>query len=115
MATLKLAFKDQTEIGNIMKDLAARRREKQPLELPSAGSAFKRPKGYYAGQLIMESGLRGYQVGGARVSDKHCGFIVNMGDALAKDVLALIEHIQNEVYKRFNVMLEPEIKLIGEM
>lgn len=114
-ATLQLAFKDQAQIGNTMKELAARRREKQPLEFPSAGSAFKRPEGYYAGQLIMESGLRGYQIGGARVSDKHCGFIINTGDALATDVLALIEYIQNEVYKRFKVMLEPEIKLIGEM
>lgn len=114
-ATLQLEFKDQNEIGNTMKELAARRREKQPLEFPSAGSVFKRPKGYYAGQLIMESGLRGCQIGGARVSDKHCGFIINTGDALATDVLALIEYIQNEVYKRFKVMLEPEIKLIGEM
>ena len=114
-AALELSFKNPDEIADVMKELAARRREKQPLEFPSAGSAFKRPKGYYAGQLIMESGLRGFQIGDARVSDKHCGFIINTGNASAKDVLALIEHIQNEVYKRFNVMLEPEIKLVGEI
>ena len=80
-----------------MDDLAARRRQKQPLEYPSAGSTFKRPEGHFAGKLIEDAGLKGYQIGGARVADKHCGFIVNMGDATADDVYRLICAVQQKV------------------
>lgn len=104
----------QEEIRGRMDDFAARRREKQPLEYPSAGSTFKRPKDHFAGKLIMDAGLRGLQVGGAKVSEKHCGFIVNCGDAAAADVKALIERVQEEVFGRFHVQLEPEIILLGE-
>lgn len=96
-----------------MEDLAARRREKQPLEYPSAGSTFKRPEGYFAGQLIMEAGLRGFQIGGARVSDKHCGFIINMGNATASDVRKVVAEVQKRVKDRFQVVLEPEIVFLG--
>ena len=95
-------------------DFNAQRRDKQPLELPSAGSTFKRPKGSFAGKLIMDSGLRGYRIGGASVSEKHCGFIVNNGGATAMDVLKLIDHVQNVVFKKFDVMLKPEIRIVGE-
>ncbi|MBO4981278.1 MAG: UDP-N-acetylmuramate dehydrogenase [Lachnospiraceae bacterium] len=100
---------DPAEIKAVMDDLAARRREKQPLEYPSAGSTFKRPKGYYAGELIMNAGLRGFQIGGARVSDKHCGFVINTGNATAADILELIGEIQRRVKERFGVELEPEV------
>lgn len=92
-----------------MRELAAKRREKQPLEYPSAGSIFKRPEGYFAGELIMKSGLRGYQIGGARVSDKHCGFIVNMGKATCEDVRDLIAYVQERVKACFGVDLETEV------
>lgn len=92
-----------------MDELAARRKEKQPLEYPSAGSTFKRPEGYYAGELIMKAGMRGFQIGGARVSDKHCGFVVNMGNATAADILDVIGEVQERVKERFGVELEPEI------
>ena len=95
-------------------DFNAQRRDKQPLDLPSAGSTFKRPKGSFAGKLIMDSGLRGYRIGGASVSEKHCGFVVNNGKATALDVLRLIDHVQNVVFKKFDVMLKPEIRIIGE-
>ena len=95
-----------------MKDLTERRTSKQPLEFPSAGSTFKRPEGYFAGKLIMDSGLRGYRVGGAQVSEKHCGFVINAGGATAADVRALIQDVQNTVYEKFGVMLEPEVKII---
>ena len=97
-----------------MDDYQRRREEKQPLELPSAGSTFKRPAGYFAGKLIMDAGLRGYRVGGAQVSEKHCGFVVNTGGATAADVNALIEHVQAEVREQFGVELEPEVHRIGE-
>lgn len=90
------------------------RKTKQPLELPSAGSTFKRPEGYFAGKLIDDAGLRGYQVGGARVSDKHCGFVVNQENATAKDVLQLIEDVQKTVKEKFGVDLEPEVKRVGK-
>ena len=90
------------------------RSEKQPLEFPSAGSAFKRPEGYFAGKLIMDSGLRGYSVGGASVSEKHCGFIVNKGGATAKDVITLIEDVKRIVNDKFGVTLEPEIRFVGK-
>ncbi|MBD5459822.1 MAG: UDP-N-acetylmuramate dehydrogenase [Lachnospiraceae bacterium] len=104
----------QEEIRERMDDFAGRRREKQPLEYPSAGSTFKRPRDHFAGKLIMDAGLRGLQVGGARVSDKHCGFIINCGDATAADVRALMERVQEEVFTRFHVRLEPEIIMLGE-
>ena len=94
--------------------MAARRREKQPLEYPSAGSTFKRPQGHFAGKLIMDAGLRGYQVGGAKVSDKHCGFVINAGDATAMDVYNLMEDVIKEVQEKFQVTLEPEVIRLGE-
>jgi UDP-N-acetylmuramate dehydrogenase len=97
-----------------MADYRNRRIEKQPLEYPSAGSTFKRPEGYFAGKLIQDAGLRGYSVGGAQVSEKHCGFVINKGDASAADVLQLIQDVQDKVYEAFQVRLEPEVKMIGE-
>ena len=105
---------DRQEITAKMESLNTARREKQPLNFPSAGSAFKRPDGYFAGKLIDDSGLRGYAVGGAAVSEKHAGFIINRGGATAEDVLNLIKYIQATVYEKFSVMLESEIRFIGE-
>ena len=110
--TFRLQPGDPQEIAAKMEELAIRRREKQPLEYPSAGSTFKRPEGYFAGQLIMEAGLRGYSVGGAKVSDKHCGFIINTGNATAEDVKDVIWEVQRRVKERFHVDLEPEIKFL---
>lgn len=110
--TLQLRPGKQEEILEAMEDLAFRRRDKQPLEYPSAGSTFKRPEGYFAGELIMKSGLRGYRVGGAQVSEKHCGFVINTGDATAEDVLQLMEHVKNTVKVTFGVELEPEVIVI---
>lgn len=104
----------QEEIRDTMKDLADRRISKQPLEYPSAGSTFKRPEGYFAGKLIMDSGLRGYTHGGAQVSEKHCGFVINTGGATARDVCELMEHVQKTVYEKYNVKLEPEVKFLGD-
>jgi len=109
---LQLRPGKQEEILAVMEDLAFRRRDKQPLEYPSAGSTFKRPEGYFAGELIMKAGLRGYRVGGAQVSEKHCGFVINAGDATAKDVLQLMEHVKNTVKATFGVELEPEVIVI---
>ena len=89
------------------------RAEKQPLEYPSAGSTFKRPEGYFAGKLIMDAGLRGYSVGDAQVSEKHCGFLINKGNATAKDMMTLIKQVQEKVKEQYGVMLEPEVKMIG--
>lgn len=111
--TFRLQPGDKDAIKAKMDDLASRRREKQPLEFPSAGSTFKRPKGYFAGQLIMEAGLRGFQVGGAKVSDKHCGFVINAGGATAKDVRAVIEKVQRQVKEKYNVDLETEVIYLG--
>lgn len=97
-----------------MADLTARREAKQPLELPSAGSTFKRPPGYFAGTLIDQTGLKGLTVGGAQVSKKHAGFVVNIGGATAQDVLDLIAEVQNRVYEKHGVKLYPEVKMIGE-
>lgn len=113
-ATFKLVPDDAGIIRRSMDDFQARREEKQPLELPSAGSTFKRPEGYFAGKLIMDAGLRGASVGGAQVSEKHCGFVVNAGGATAADVRGLIEHVQTEVKRQFGVDLEPEVRMIGE-
>jgi len=97
-----------------MKELNAKRKEKQPLNYPSAGSAFKRPEGYFAAKLIDECGLKGYRIGNAKVSDKHCGFIINTGNATCEDVISLIEHIKNSVYNKKEILLESEIKIIGD-
>ena len=97
-----------------MNDFAARRREKQPLEFPSAGSTFKRPEGMFAGKLIMDAGLRGYSVGGAQVSEKHCGFVINKGNATAKEIHKLIYDVQEKVKESFGVTLEPEVIFIGD-
>lgn len=104
---------DQEEILRNYHDYTERRTSKQPLELPSCGSVFKRPEGHFAGQLIDEAGLRGYRYNDAMVSEKHCGFIVNVGDAKCSDVVAVIEHVQKVVYEKFNVKLEPEVRIIG--
>lgn len=113
-AVLSLQKGDKEEIKALMKDLDTRRKTKQPLELPSAGSTFKRPEGYYAGKLIMDSDLRGYVIGDAMVSEKHCGFVVNKGNATASDVLNLINHIQKTVKEKYGVDLEREVRVIGE-
>lgn len=101
-------------IAERMRELNARRRDKQPLNYPSAGSTFKRPEGHFAGALIEQSGLKGYRVGGAQVSEKHAGFIVNAGGATAKDILTLIGIVQDEVLARFGVHLETEVRILGE-
>ena len=113
-AVISLKKGDPKQIRETMKDLAQRRISKQPLEYPSAGSTFKRPEGYFAGKLIMDSGLRGYTHGGAQVSEKHCGFVINAGGATAKDVCELMEHVQETVYEKYNVKLEPEVKFLGD-
>lgn len=113
-AKLQLCPKPQDEIRSEMAQLREKRVEKQPLEYPSAGSTFKRPEGYFAGKLVMDAGLRGYSVGDAQVSEKHCGFVVNKGNATATDVLALIKDVQERVREQFGVQLEPEVKMIGE-
>lgn len=110
---LKLTWGDREQIKAKTEDLAARRREKQPLEYPSAGSTFKRPKGYFAGKLIMDAGMRGFRIGGAGVSEKHCGFVVNVGNATAEDVRSVITEVQERVKEKFNVDLEPEILFLG--
>lgn len=107
---LKQGVKD--EIQAKMRELNARRREKQPLEFASAGSTFKRPEGYFAGKLIEDAGLKGYRVGDAQVSEKHCGFVINRGNATADEVLTVIGDVQKKVYEIFGVRLEPEIKII---
>lgn len=105
---------DKEEIRAKMEELSEKRRKKQPLEFPSAGSTFKRPEGHFAGQLIMDAGLRGFQIGGARVSDKHCGFVVNAGNATAADVMDVICEVQERVKEKFQVDLEPEVVLLGK-
>ncbi len=110
---LRLEKGDRRQIRERMEELAAKRREKQPLEYPSAGSTFKRPAEHYAGQLIMEAGLRGFQCGGAKVSDKHCGFVINTGNATAEDVRKLIREVQARVKDQFNVDLETEVLFLG--
>ena len=104
----------QEEIRSQMQDYAGRRREKQPLEYPSAGSTFKRPAGYFAGKLIDEAGLRGFGVGGAQVSEKHCGFVINRGGATAADIVELCRQVKERVFQNSGVELELEVKLLGE-
>ena len=112
--TLLLEKKEQSAIYEKMNDFSARRREKQPLEFPSAGSTFKRPVGMFAGKLIMDAGLRGYTVGGAQVSEKHCGFVINKGNATAEDIRTLIYDVQKKVNEQFGVVLEPEVIFVGD-
>lgn len=112
-ATFGLNPGDPQKIRATMDDLTHQREEKQPLELPSAGSTFKRPEGHFAGKLITDAGLKGYQSGGAAVSKKHAGFVVNVGGATASDVHAVIEHVQDEVERQFSVRLEPEVRFLG--
>lgn len=113
-ADLQLSKGDMAAIRQRMNELNAQRREKQPLEKFSAGSTFKRPTGYFAGKLISDAGLRGYRVGGAAVSEKHCGFLINLDNATAKDFLTLIEDVIRIVEEKFGVRLEPEVKFLGE-
>lgn len=112
--TLGLARGKQEAIGEKMRELTAKRNEKQPVSLPSAGSFFKRPKGYFAGKLIQDAGLKGMSVGGAQVSPLHSGFIVNTGGATATDILRLMAVVQAAVLDQFGVKLEPEVRIIGE-
>ena len=113
-ATFSFEKGNPAEIQEEIKELNKRRREKQPLEYPSAGSTFKRPEGYFAGKLIQDAGLRGYQVGGAQVSEKHCGFVINKENATATDVVNLIHDVQRIVYEKFQVQLDTEVKFLGE-
>lgn len=113
-AELRLKEGNVSEIQSCMDELSLRRKTKQPLEYPSAGSTFKRPEGYFAGKLIMDSGMQGYQVGGAQISEKHCGFVINKDRATAEDVMKLIGDVSDRVEERFGVRLEPEVKRIGE-
>ena len=112
-ATFRLHESDQDDIRARMDDFTQRRRKRQPLELPSAGSTFKRPEGHFAGKLISDAGLKGYAHGGAGVSTKHAGFVVNNGGATAADVHAVIRHVQDEVERQFGVRLEPELRFLG--
>ena len=111
---LRLEKGNYQEIFDLMEEYKERRISKQPLDLPSAGSTFKRPEGYFAGKLVADAGLAGFQIGGARVSEKHCGFVVNVGDATAADVVALMEQVSHKVAEKFGVKLEPEVKLVGD-
>ena len=113
-AKFNLKKADKSAIWEKMQELMARRIDKQPLNFPSAGSTFKRPEGYFAGKLIDDAGLRGYSIGGAKVSYKHCGFIVNADKASAEDVYALISYVRLKVKEKFDVELEPELRVLGE-
>lgn len=113
-AVLALEKGDQEAIKARMKELTEQRVSKQPLEFPSAGSTFKRPEGYFAGKLIMDAGLRGYQTGGAQVAEKHCGFVINKDNATAADVCRLMKDVQDKVKEQFGVTLEPEVKFLGD-
>lgn len=113
-ALLRLQPGDKEAIWAKMKEFMGRRQEKQPLEYPSAGSFFKRPEGYFAGKLIQDAGLKGYTVGGAQVSEKHAGFVINRGGATAADICALCREVQQRVYDQSGVRLEPEVRFVGE-
>lgn len=113
-AGFKLNYKDPEEIKTLMNDYNERRRQKQPLEYASAGSTFKRPKGYFAGSLIEQCGLKGYSCNDAMVSEKHAGFVINKAAADSDDILNVIQHVIDTVYEKMNVKLEPEVKIIGE-
>lgn len=112
-AVLDLKEGDASQIAETMDELNRRRREKQPLSFPSAGSTFKRPEGYFAGALIEQAGLKGYAIGGAQVSEKHAGFLINRGGATASDLLRLIEYVQERVYAQSGVRLETEVRICG--
>lgn len=112
-AHIRLSSGDKSQIKIRMDELAQARKEKQPLEYPSAGSTFKRPQGYFAGKLIQDAGLKGYTVGDAQVSEKHSGFVVNRGGATAEEVLFLMQQVRRKVKERFGVELEPEVRLLG--
>lgn len=112
--TMKLQSGAVSEIQEKMENFTVLRKEKQPLEFPSAGSTFKRPQGNFAGKLIMDAGLRGFQIGGARVSEKHCGFVINTGNATASDIYEIICEIKLNVKEKFGVELEPEVVFIGD-
>lgn len=111
---LELQMGDPTQIQKRMEELKGQRVTKQPLEFPSAGSTFKRPVGYFAGKLIQDAGLRGYRVGDAQVAEKHCGFVINRGEATAAEIIQLIKDVQKKVYEEFQVELETEVKFLGE-
>ena len=113
-ATFKFEHGNKNEIDEKMKEYAQKRRDTQPLDMPSAGSTFKRGNGFITAKLIDEAGLKGYSIGGAEVSTKHAGFIVNKGKATAKDIIDLIKYVQKEIYQKFGEKIEPEIKIIGE-
>ncbi|MGN0398743.1 MAG: UDP-N-acetylmuramate dehydrogenase [Blautia sp.] len=113
-AVLQLKKGDRICIKEQMEDFKERRTSKQPLDKPSAGSTFKRPEGYFAGKLIMDAGLRGFSIGGAQVSEKHCGFVINAGHATAEEVITLIREVQRKVKEQFGVSLETEVKFLGE-
>ena len=112
-AEIELSAGNPEEIKARMDDLRTRRVTKQPLEYPSAGSTFKRPEGYFAGKLIQDAGLAGFQVGGAKVSEKHCGFVINTGNATAADIHSLMRQVSAKVEEKFGVALEPEVKRLG--
>lgn len=112
-AHIRLSRGDKTQIRNRMNELAEARKAKQPLEYPSAGSTFKRPEGYFAGKLIQDTGLKGYTVGGAQVSEKHSGFVINRGNATAEEVQFLIRQVQKKVKQQFDVEMEPEVRMLG--
>ena len=112
-ATIELESGEYASIKDTIDDLTNRRESKQPLEYPSAGSTFKRPEGYFAGKLIQDSGLKGFSIGGAAVSEKHSGFVINKGGATAKDVLDVIAHVQKTVKENFDVELHTEVRIIG--
>ena len=113
-AEYELQKGDKADIRAKMDELKVQRVTKQPLEYPSAGSTFKRPEGYFAGKLIQDAGLRGFSVGGAQVSEKHCGFVINKGDATAADIIELMRQVSEKVMQEFGVLLEPEVKMLGE-
>ena len=113
-SVISLKHGDSDKIRSTMDELNCRRREKQPLEYPSAGSTFKRPEGYFAAKLIDDSGLRGFKCGGAMVSEKHCGFVINYDNATSSDIYRLMGHVKSVVYDKFGVMLEPEVRLLGD-
>ena len=111
-AVFELQKGDRAQIESKMNELMGRRRDKQPIEFPSAGSTFKRPEGFFAGKLIQDSGLRGFTVGGAQVSEKHCGFVINKGGATSRDVVTLIKQVQKIVQKKTGQFLECEVRII---
>jgi UDP-N-acetylmuramate dehydrogenase len=113
-ATFQLQEGDKQAIREQMDDFNQRRADKQPLELPSAGSTFKRPEGYFAGKLIMDAGLQGFRIGGVEVSKKHAGFVVNIDNGTAQDFIDVIKHVQEVVFEKNHVLLEPEVRIMGE-